>query len=240
NDSAGVVCPTCSNVIKDATSECEGQEALFCEGTCHCWYHRWCVGVSSVRFQPLSESSEPFLCPACTSQQQQKTIQELQSCVQALTGEILELKAAVCGLQKTVVVGASSATSRETQEEGSAGEGKLPWNIVVSKGRVKGNRKGDRKNQGSGGTAHIPCTHNPNSAQSHKHAATGADVKKKEVLAGVRRVWGTMKACTVPTVIRSITRLTDVGSNIQVKSIKLTMMVKLLDGGTYFMQRKPS
>ena len=42
-------------------------------------------------------------------------------------------------------------------------------------------------------------------------------MKKKEVLAGVRRVWGTMKACTVPTVIRSITRLTDVGSNIQVK-----------------------
>ena len=68
-----------------------------------------------------------------------------------------------------------------------------------------------------GGTAHIPRTHNLNSAQSHKHAATGADVKKKEVLAGVRSVWGTMKACTVPTVIKSITRLTDVGSNIQVK-----------------------
>jgi len=45
----------------------------------------------------------------------------------------------------------------------------------------------------------------------------GADVKKKEVLAGVCHVWGTMKVLAVPTVIRSITRLTDVGSNIQVK-----------------------
>ncbi len=113
NECSSVVCPTCSNNIEDATDVCVGQEALFCEGTCECWYHRWCVGVTRVRFQPLSESAEPFLCPACTSQQQQKAIKELQGCVQALTAEILELKAAVCGLQKTVVASAPS-----TREEG--------------------------------------------------------------------------------------------------------------------------
>ena len=49
------------------------------------------------------------------------------------------------------------------------------------------------------------------SAQSNKHAVSGT----REVFTGVHRIWGTMKACTVPTV--SITRLTGIGSNVQVK-----------------------
>ena len=59
----------------------EGEEALYCEGTCQCWYHRWCVGVTGARFQVLSESNEPFLCQACISHRQHIIIQELQSCV---------------------------------------------------------------------------------------------------------------------------------------------------------------
>ena len=92
---------------------CEGEEVFFCEGTCLCWYHRWCVGVTGARFQVLSESNEPFLFQACICHQQHIIIRELQSCVQALTGEIRELKAAVCELQITVQAGSYTTNYRE-------------------------------------------------------------------------------------------------------------------------------
>ena len=112
---SNVTCPTCSEFVRDATAENEGQEALFCEGTCQCWYHRLCVGVGQVRFQKLTESSEPFLCPTCTSENQQKATEELRGNVQALTTEILELKAAMAGLQK---LSNSTAADRPTETGG--------------------------------------------------------------------------------------------------------------------------
>ena len=48
-NSVRVECPTCLKLIKDATGACEGEEALFCEGICQCWYHRWCAGVIMVQ-----------------------------------------------------------------------------------------------------------------------------------------------------------------------------------------------
>ena len=95
---------------------CEGQEALFCEGACQCYYQCWCVGVTQARFQPLSESPEPFLCPGCTSQQQQKVIEELQGCVHALIVEILELKATVFGLQRTAMASTNEQPATLTRD----------------------------------------------------------------------------------------------------------------------------
>jgi len=101
HESSNTACPN----IEAATDTCEGQETPFCEGACQCWYHRWCVGVTQVRFQPLSESPESFLCPACIHQPAtaESSVEELQGCVRALTAEILELKATVSGLQRTAV-----------------------------------------------------------------------------------------------------------------------------------------
>ena len=103
--------------------------------------------MTRARFQLLSDSNEPFLCPACTSHQQQLTIQKLQRHVQALTEEILELKAAVCGLQKTVQAG--TPPTGEAPGENSVGEGKLPWNVVASKRHVKSKRKREGEETGS-------------------------------------------------------------------------------------------
>jgi len=156
---SNVTCPTCSEFVRDATAENEGQEALFCEGTCQCWYHRLCVGVGQARFQKLTESTEPFLCPTCTSENQQKAIEELRGNVQALTTEILELKAAMAGLQK---LSNSTAADRPTETGGggsgettakTVGVGKLPWNVVASKGPKKGKGKYPARNAN---TPHVP------------------------------------------------------------------------------------
>ena len=145
---ASDACPICALPIEDASETNEGQAALFCEGDCQCWYHSWCAGVSRQRYQSLSESTEPFLCPACTSQQQQKTILELQGNVQALASEMLELKAMVAALQK-----ASNHDNTETTIT-AAGGNELPWNTVVSRGN-----RGKKRNQtvcsgGGGGAQH--------------------------------------------------------------------------------------
>ena len=94
---------------------------------------------------------------------------------------------------------------------------KLRWNVVASR------KKGTKTKGGFVSSSYMPPKINVDSstsrrssfgsAQSNKHTVPG----KREVFTGVRRIWGTMKACTVPTVIKSITRLTGIGSNVQVK-----------------------
>ena len=59
------VCPICCDEIDDATETSEGQEALFCEGTCQKWLHRWCAGVHKDSYASLALSGKPFLCPSC-------------------------------------------------------------------------------------------------------------------------------------------------------------------------------
>jgi len=50
------ICPTCTQAIVEAAVDTEGQEAILCEGSCNCWYHRWCAGVSTLRYKALSMS----------------------------------------------------------------------------------------------------------------------------------------------------------------------------------------
>ena len=68
-----------------------------------------------------------FLCPACMSQQQQRTILELQGSVQALASEseMLKLRAVVAAIQN-----ASNHDNTETTIT-AAGGNEQPWNNVV-------------------------------------------------------------------------------------------------------------
>ena len=68
-----------------------------------------------------------FLCPACMSQQQHRTILELQGSVQALASEseMLKLRAVVVAIQN-----ASNHGNTETTIT-AAGGNEQPWNNVV-------------------------------------------------------------------------------------------------------------
>jgi len=182
--------------------------------------------VGQARFQKLTESTEPFLCPTCTSENQQKAIEELRGNVQALTTEILELKAAMAGLQK---LSNSTAADLPTETGGggsgettakTVGVGKLPWNVVASKGPKKGKGKYPARNAN---TPHVPKDNRPGSSippcQLGNNDSSPQDTvpSTKVVLPGVRRIWGTMRACSVPTVTKSITHLTNLGGKLKVK-----------------------
>ena len=55
-----VKCAVCEQNIVDG----KGQ-ALFCEGQCQRWSHRYCAGVSLAHFDAFSSSSEPLYCIGC-------------------------------------------------------------------------------------------------------------------------------------------------------------------------------
>ena len=77
-----------AQLILEETDDVQGQEAILCEGSCNSWYHRWCAGVSTQRYEALSRSEDPFHCPTCAVELQQQSILELQSSIRTLTKEV--------------------------------------------------------------------------------------------------------------------------------------------------------
>ena len=55
------LCAVCCQKIVDGK-----EDALFCEGSCKQWCHRYCVGVPLRHFVSLATSSSPFICPTCS------------------------------------------------------------------------------------------------------------------------------------------------------------------------------
>ena len=94
------ICPICAQPIIEETDSIQGQEAILCEGTCNSWYHRWCAGVTTLRYEALSHSEDPFHCPTCVLKLQQQSISELQSSLRALTVEVHDLRAVLAALQE--------------------------------------------------------------------------------------------------------------------------------------------
>ena len=94
--------------IVETTAHAEGQEAILCEGNCSSWYHRWCAGVTALRYEELSDSDEPFHCPTCIAKEQQQTISELHHSVQSLQEEVREMKIAINALQEKDAANAPS------------------------------------------------------------------------------------------------------------------------------------
>ena len=54
-------CSLCSQKIVDGK-----EDALYCEGICKQWCHRYCAGVSLNHFHTLSTSSVSFYCAMCS------------------------------------------------------------------------------------------------------------------------------------------------------------------------------
>ena len=82
------VCCVCDCVIVEDTNEKDGEDAIFCEGSCNSWLHRKCAGLSSETFQHLSDSNKPFLCVYCLLPNQAVQIAELKSTLAKLTSKL--------------------------------------------------------------------------------------------------------------------------------------------------------
>ena len=105
-----------------------------------------------------------------------------------------------------------------TPGKDSIGEGKLPWNVVANKRHVRSKGKGKGKKQGPGSEAAIRNTHNPiTPLPQSEHTSQSLGSHEREVLPGVRRVWDTMRSCSVTSVAKAIRQLTNISGEMKVK-----------------------
>ena len=107
------ICLVCLDRIIDATDDTDGQEAIFCEGTCNSWIHLQCAGLSQTLFKILQESEVPFYCPHCRLITQDKQLQEFKTMVENLLKEVVLLNAAVSENQTIQ----SSTSQHQFQQE---------------------------------------------------------------------------------------------------------------------------
>ena len=157
--------------------------------------HRNCAGVSVAQFQDLSTASTPFLCVMCYQQSHGVVLEELRATVTALTAEVKELRTA---LQRVEARGSDVLPSH-------LAENNEPWYTATR-----------RKKPGASACGTNQHTMHAQSTNIQRTASQQALVNpsKKELVPGVRRIWGTMRSCTVPTVVNSIAHLTNVGDNV--------------------------
>lgn len=96
------ICPICDQVIREAKGNVKGHEAIFCDGSCQVWLHRCCAGLSKSRYEALSGTVDPFLCPSCQSNCQQQSLDQLKAELNLLRSDFEELKDSVSTSQSTV------------------------------------------------------------------------------------------------------------------------------------------
>ena len=58
-------CFVCNQGIREATTEEDGEQALWCESLHKQWAHARCVNVSEELYQALQESLMPWTCASC-------------------------------------------------------------------------------------------------------------------------------------------------------------------------------
>ena len=130
---------TCEDTIREAKGRGKGQDAVFCDGSCHAWLHRHCAGLSREHFEALANSEEAFLCPTCQRKGQEETIALLKDEVAALRAELLQLKDSVVALKASTVQNTGRRPSKEARPS---------WNVVA--GRVSKRHPHKRREQGRG------------------------------------------------------------------------------------------
>ena len=69
-------CIVCEEPILEPSENCDGDEAVFCEGDCQGWIHRKCAGLTRSAFNRLGESDTQYLCSQCMLANQNSAYQK--------------------------------------------------------------------------------------------------------------------------------------------------------------------
>ena len=211
-------CRTCAQTIVEVTDNREGQEALFCEGNYNTWYHRWCAGVSTLRYEALSSSEEPFLCPTCTGDKHQQSIFELQSSVKSLLHEVRELKAIIATLQKSNTSMKKNPNLNPKQSVPEDPTTSEHWSVATGrshKDKGKTRKKEVKQDHMRNTRNNIPgCSKQRAGVPQHQHSSVASNETTDSAphsslisnhnnharVPRARRIWGTMRSCTVTAI----------------------------------------
>lgn len=80
-------CAVCEQRIEDGKDQ-----ALYCEGVCQRWLHRYCAGVPVSWFATHSKSTTPFQCYSCSHKSHAEVVEKLSSSISLLQAEVTDLK----------------------------------------------------------------------------------------------------------------------------------------------------
>ena len=83
-DRCQATCAVCAQNVVDGKDQ-----ALYCEGLCSSWIHRYCAGVSGTHFEALSASSDPFPCAGCFQKSCKEELVDLRNILSAFYGRKL-------------------------------------------------------------------------------------------------------------------------------------------------------
>jgi len=121
-----VKCAVCDDKIVDGKDE-----ALFCEGRCQLWMHRYCAGVSRSQFKSLGTSTEmSYECATCFRESMAKRVQTLEDRVATILTEVSELQSVVKSFHQL-----QSELTSLTSEVAAVRDSRMRWSDVVGSGR---------------------------------------------------------------------------------------------------------
>ena len=104
-------CGICEQPIIDGKDQ-----ALFCEGTCKQWIHRFCAGFPLSWFAILGSSSTPFRCYSCCHAKYADDVDSLTTQIKTLKSELGELKEVVGNLSALSTASQVSAVTGGVSE----------------------------------------------------------------------------------------------------------------------------
>ena len=140
-------CSVCSQNIVDGE-----EDALFCEGTCKQWVHRYCAGVPLIQFQSLSASPSPFLCSFCRQSNYDDEIYVLRTAVKSLIKGVVELKLEIQKLRERHTVAEQPIVpASETVSWATVTGRRTKHGVQSIRGVGGGGRGGDVDGGGRGG-----------------------------------------------------------------------------------------
>jgi len=100
-------CLVCEEAILEPGERYEGDEAVYCEGSCQGWLHRKCAGFTRPAFDRLDEADTQYLCTYCAAESQSKEMSKLTDTIKGLNTAITTLTETILSLQATVSVNCS-------------------------------------------------------------------------------------------------------------------------------------
>ena len=156
----------------------------------------YCAGVTVEQYKELSGSDMPFLCVTCCRSHHERQISELRAEVEALRCELSELRSQIRSRPQI-----PSNMAEDCSRGGTVSENGASGKLAEKKGRST--RHGAKRVTKLVLRDHV--TEDRPRAREIAGARDKSKVKTKVV--GARRVWGTLRACTVSTVRSVIERI---------------------------------
>ncbi len=200
------VCDLCVSPFKPA------EEVLHYEGSCRKHMHRYCAGLSQHHYLELRNSSQPFVCLICSQRVHKAEVLNLQNEVAALKAALNELRTAMPPLATQAAPATTPSTDEALQAlkmdveklQTTVSNQAATYANAVSNGR---HRRGNSK-----GTDQLikPKQDYKTTLPPSRQTQKLHDAKPRVPVKGERKVWGTLRATTVPAVTNSIRLATSI------------------------------